>query len=77
MELHGGRLPPSPNLSGEKMKPIEVIYNNDNPFALSEVKVFGKTLSPLSVTISLNSDDEELLTLVFRSNHFSLATEEV
>ncbi len=28
-------------------RPIEVIYNNQAPHALSEIKIFGKTLSPL------------------------------
>jgi hypothetical protein len=58
------------------MKPIEVIYNNDALFALTEVRIFGQTLSPLSVNVALNSNDEELLTLVFSSRHFSLAVED-
>ena len=58
------------------MKPIKVIYNNDAPFALSEVKVFGNTVNPLSVNINIG-EDEELLTLVFSARHFSLAIEEV
>lgn len=34
-----------------KLRPIELIYSNEHPYALSEVRIFGKTLNPADYEI--------------------------